>query len=70
MPVAVKVLVVVEQEALEQTVPGTYFWQPPAPSHLPSVPHEGAPWSGHLPGGAIAPAGLGEQVPRLLRLQA
>ena len=31
------------QVACEQVVPFAYFWQPPAPSHLPFVPQLGAP---------------------------
>jgi hypothetical protein len=34
---------VFEQVAAEQVVPFAYFWQPPAPSHLPFVPQLGAP---------------------------
>jgi hypothetical protein len=49
--------------AAEHVVPFAYFWQPPAPSHLPIVPQLGAPWSTHAPFGSTAPAIMGEQVP-------
>ena len=41
----------------EQTVPATYFWQPPVPLHRPLVPQLVAPWSLHIPRGSTAPAG-------------
>jgi hypothetical protein len=31
-------VVALAQVACEQVVPSGYFWQPPAPSHLPFVP--------------------------------
>jgi hypothetical protein len=46
------------------TVPVAYLLQPPAPSHLPFVPHVVAPWSLHILRLSIVPAGMGVQVPR------
>jgi hypothetical protein len=46
-------------------VPSAYFWQPPAPSHLPFVPQLGAPLSVHTPFGSAAPAAIGAHVPAL-----
>jgi len=45
------------------SVPVGYLWQAPAPSQVPSVPHEAAPWSKQPPWGSPAPAGTGAQVP-------
>jgi hypothetical protein len=53
------------QTACEQLVPSEYFWQPPAPSQRPFVPHVVAPWSLQVPFGSTEPAIMGEQVPRL-----
>ena len=38
-----------------QTVSTAYLRQAPLPSHLPSVPHDAAPVSLHLPWGSMAP---------------
>jgi hypothetical protein len=51
------------QLASEHFVPSAYFWQPPAPSHLPFVPQVVGPWSTQL--GAGVPAGSGAHAPRL-----
>lgn len=58
------------QEAVEQEVPLGYFWQPPAPSHLPLVPQLAAPWSVQNVAGAAVPAATGAQVPIPFTLQA
>jgi hypothetical protein len=47
----------------EHTVPTAYLRQPPAPSHLPSVPHEAAPWSLQTLRLSIAPAASGVHLP-------
>jgi hypothetical protein len=39
------------------------LWQLPAPSQVPSVPQEAAPWSAQTWCGSPPPAGLGAQVP-------
>jgi hypothetical protein len=52
------------QLSAAQSVPIGYLWQLPAPSQVPSVPHELACWSVHDPCGSGPPAGLGAQVPR------
>jgi hypothetical protein len=46
-----------------QVVPCKYFWQLPAPSHLPSVPQEAAPWSLQSPAGSTAFTGTLVQLP-------
>ena len=51
------------QVVTEQTVPATYFWQPPVPLQRPLVPQLVAPWSVHMPRGSTAPAGRAVQVP-------
>ena len=51
------------QLSAAQVVPFGYRWQLPAPSQVPSVPHEPAPRSLHSPRGSEAAAGLGAQVP-------
>jgi hypothetical protein len=56
----------VGQVAAAQTVPSTYFWQPPAPSHLPFVPQLEAPLSAHTPFGSVVPAAMGAHAPALL----
>ncbi|MES1205989.1 MAG: hypothetical protein ABUS79_08625, partial [Pseudomonadota bacterium] len=53
----VNVFVPAGQLAPLQAVPDGYSWHAPAPSHLPSVPHEAAPWSTHEPAGSGMPAG-------------
>jgi len=53
------------QVACEHVVPLGYFWQPPAPSHLPFAPHAAAPLSMQTPLGSAEPAASGEQVPAL-----
>jgi hypothetical protein len=45
------------------SVPDLYLRHAPAPSHAPSLPHEAAPWSAHLPRGSAAPAGTATQRP-------
>jgi hypothetical protein len=49
-----------------QVVPCRYFWQLPFPSHLPSVPQDGAPMSLHIPAGSTALTGTLVQVPSAL----
>jgi hypothetical protein len=56
--------------ALEQAVPSAYFWQPPAPSHLPFVPQLAWPSSAQKADGAAVPAATGAHVPLPLMLQA
>jgi hypothetical protein len=51
------------QLSAAQLVPIGYLWQLPAPSQVPSVPHEPEPLSLHIPRGSEAAAGLGAQVP-------
>jgi hypothetical protein len=46
------------------TVVTGYFWQPPAPSHRPLVPHDGAPMSLHMPRGSVLPMTMGVHFPR------
>jgi hypothetical protein len=58
------------QLAVEQPVPFGYFWQPPAPSHLPFVPQLEAPSSAQKLAGAVVPAATGEHEPLPDRLQA
>jgi hypothetical protein len=53
------------QVAAAQLVPSGYFWQPPAPSHLPFVPQLAAPWSVQKLAGAAVPAATGAQAPAL-----
>jgi hypothetical protein len=53
------------QSAAEHEVPFGYFWQPPAPSHLPLVPQLAAPWSAQKAAGAVVPAATGAHAPRL-----
>src|SRR4029077_3584600 len=51
-------------------VPAAYFSQPPAPLHLPSLPHAVAPPSMQTPFGSVMPAPTFAQVPTLpIRLQ-
>jgi hypothetical protein len=69
-PAFVSVAELAGHVAVEQVVPSAYFWQPPAPSHLPFVPHVEAPWSAQKAAGATVPAATGEQVPLPERLQA
>jgi hypothetical protein len=59
------------QVAAEHEVPSAYFWQPPAPSHLPFVPQLAFPWSAQKLGGAAEPAAIGAHAPdKLPTLQA
>jgi hypothetical protein len=51
------------QTGEEQDVPLGYFWQPPAPSHLPFVPQFEAPWSVQKLEGAAVPAATGAHAP-------
>jgi hypothetical protein len=54
------------QVAFAQEVPFAYLWQPPAPSHLPFVPHVAAPWSAqNVLEVGVAPAITGAQPPAL-----
>jgi hypothetical protein len=53
------------QAAGAHDVPFGYFWQPPAPSHLPFVEQAGAPLSAHMCLGSIVPAAIGVHVPGL-----
>jgi hypothetical protein len=46
-----------------QAVPSAYFWQAPAPSHLPFVLHVEAPRSVQNVEGAGVPGGSGAQAP-------
>jgi hypothetical protein len=46
-----------------QTVVVVYFWQAPAPSHLPFVPHEELPWSVQVAWGSAPLAATGVQRP-------
>jgi hypothetical protein len=50
-------------EAGAQVVPFGYFWQPPAPSHLPFVPQLGAWLSTQAPFGSTVPAATAKHVP-------
>ena len=45
-------------------VSAAYFSQPPKPSHLPVVPHDGVPWSLQTVRGSGTPSSIGQQVPR------
>jgi hypothetical protein len=58
------------QVAFEQPVPFGYFWQPPAPSHLPFEPQLEGPSSGQKLTGAVVPAATGEHAPLPDRLHA
>jgi hypothetical protein len=46
-----------------QIVPILYFWQPPAPSHLPFVEHDAAVMSWQTPRGSALPAGIDVHLP-------
>jgi hypothetical protein len=65
VPASFNVPVVAGQVAAAHDVPSAYFWQPPAPSHFPFVPHEAAPLLTQTPRGSAAPAATGAQVPTL-----
>ena len=69
-PSQVRALVCVDapagQLAAAQTVPAAYFWQAPDPLQTPSVPHEEAPWSLHVPVGSGDPAGTFVHVPAVV----
>jgi hypothetical protein len=45
-------------------VSAAYFSQPPKPSQVPVVPHDGAPMSLQTPRGSATPWSVGQQVPR------
>jgi hypothetical protein len=47
------------------TVVTGYFWHPPAPSHLPFVPHVVPPMSLHMARGSALPATTGVHLPRV-----
>jgi hypothetical protein len=49
--------------SVAQTVPAEYLRQDPAPSQVPSVPHEAAFLSTHIARGSAPPAAIGLQVP-------
>jgi hypothetical protein len=51
------------QRSGAQTVPARYLRHAPAPSQVPSVPQEAAPWSTQLRRGSWAPAATGVQCP-------
>jgi hypothetical protein len=70
VPAIVSVAPFAGQLADEQGVLSAYFWQPPAPSHLPFVPQVDAPWSAQNEVGAAVPAATGAHVPLPERLQA
>ena len=59
----VNIVVPLGQLEPKQVVPCTYFWQLPWPSHLPLVPHFGAPLSRQVPWGSETPAATLVQVP-------
>jgi hypothetical protein len=63
VPASVSDVAFVGQFAAEHAVPSAYFWQPPAPSHLPFVPHDAARLSTQTPFGSTVPAPIGAQVP-------
>jgi hypothetical protein len=65
VPVIFHVDVPAAQLAAAHTVPSAYFWQPPAPSHLPFVPQAEAPPSAHIAFGSVVPAASGAHVPAL-----
>jgi hypothetical protein len=50
-------------DAAAHTVLAAYFWQPPAPSHLPVLPQVDAVSGGQKAAGAAVPAGASVQVP-------
>jgi hypothetical protein len=62
VPPAVKVPPGIGQWAPAQAVPCWYFWQAPA-WHLPSVPHDDAPWSAQTAAGSGWPVGTAVQRP-------
>jgi hypothetical protein len=51
------------QDVVEHVVLSGYFWQPPAPLHLPFVPQVVAPWSVQKVVGAAVPAASGAHAP-------
>ena len=51
------------QRSAAQTVPGRYLRQPPAPSHLLSVPQVAAVWSVQICRGSLPPAATDVQRP-------
>jgi hypothetical protein len=63
VPASVSENAPVMQTCDEQEVPFGYFWQPPAPSHLPFVPQFAARLSTQTPFGSTVPAPSGEHVP-------
>jgi hypothetical protein len=69
-PASVSESAPVTQIADEHGVLFGYFWQPPAPSHFPSVPQVEAPWSLQNAAGAAVPAGSAAQAPVPDTLQA
>ena len=46
-----------------QIVPILYFWQPPAPSHLPLLAHSAAVMSWQTPRGSMLPAAIDVHLP-------
>jgi hypothetical protein len=69
-PAIFSVAVPPAQLAGEQIVLSAYFWQPPAPSHLPFVPQVVGPWSVQNVTGAAVPATTGAHAPVPETLQA
>lgn len=65
VPASVSVEDIAGQDADEQPVPVGHFWQPPAPSHLPSVPQVDAVCVAQKVAGAVVPAATGAHVPAL-----
>ena len=57
-------------EAGAQVVPSAYFWQPPAPLHLPFVLHDVGPRSVQNVEGAGVPAATGAHAPVPVTLHA
>jgi hypothetical protein len=55
---AVTVDIPVGQEAAVHCVPAGYFWQAPAPSHFPLLPHVAAPLSTQRESAVLAETGL------------
>src|SRR4051794_22091278 len=69
-PAVVRDVAAAGQLAVEQDVPSACFWQPPAPSHLPFVPHVDAACVVQNVAGAGVPAASGAQAPVPETLQA
>jgi hypothetical protein len=65
VPVSVSVTPPAGQLAVEHAVPSANFWQAPAPSHLPLVPHVDAICVAQTPFGSVVPAATGAHAPAL-----